>query len=397
MIPQPPPGQGPVDPRGAFSPPPPPSGVAGAPGPMTGHPPAPGGYPPPPMMMPPMMMPPPYYPPPVKSHSFARAIFTTLATTIFGLSIALNIYLLVFSSITSSAGGVGRAETLVDGDSHQQVAVYLIHGVIDDEMSRQIDKDLTAAEKDSSIKAVVLDIDTPGGGVTSSDEIYARIRRFKEKKNVPVVATMGALATSGGYYVACACDYVFAETTSWTGNIGVLQEGFNVYELFQKWGIKETTIIPAGAPYKNAGSMFQPERPEDVAYMRAMVEEAFDRFKFVVTTGRTGKLTQPIDQIANGKVYIGPVAKKLGLIDEIGYANDAYDKAAALASLKDKQVVRYQRQPSLMSLFGASNNTAPPGASSGGPISFNGASLHLDQNSIRELMTPRLMYLWRGR
>src|SRR5262249_2081442 len=146
-----------------------------APGPMSGRPPAPGGFPPPPMMMPPMMMPPPYYPPPPKSHGFARAIFTTLATTVFGLSLALNIYLLVFSSITSTGRGVGRAETIIDGDSHQQIAVYLIHGVIDDEMSKQIDKDLTAAEKDSTIKAVVLDIDTPGGGVTSSDEIYARI------------------------------------------------------------------------------------------------------------------------------------------------------------------------------------------------------------------------------
>src|SRR5205823_12472229 len=121
-----------------------------------------------------------------------------------------------------------------------------------------IDKQLTAAEKDSNIRAVVLHIDTPGGGVTSSDEIYARILRFKEKKNVPVVATMAALGTSGGYYIACACDFVYAETTTWTGNIGVLQEGFNVYELFQKWGIKETTIVPACAPHKNAGSTFLP-------------------------------------------------------------------------------------------------------------------------------------------
>src|SRR5438477_9819650 len=167
---------------------------------------------------------------------------------------------------------------------------------------------------------------------------------------------MGALATSGGYYIACACDYVFAETTSWTGNIGVLQEGFNVSELCQKWGIKETTIVPEGAPYKNAGSMFQPERAEDIKYMRDMVEQAFGRFKYVVNTGRKGKLTQSVDAIANGKVYDGPQAKKLGLVDDIGYAPDAYEKAAQLAGLKDKQVVYYEQPTGLLRLLGANSN-----------------------------------------
>jgi protease-4 len=308
------------------------------------------------------------------------------------LSIALNIYLLIFSGMTSAATGGGRAERISDGNSREQVAVYPIHGVIDDELARLIDKQLTAAEKDSSIKAVVLHIDTPGGGVTSSDEIYARILRFKEKKNVPVVATMGALGTSGGYYIACACDHVFAEATTWTGNIGVLQEGFNVSELCQKWGIKETTIVPAGAPYKNAGSMFQPERAEDIKYMQEMVEQAFARFKYVVTTGRKGKLTQSVEAIANGKVYDGPQAKKLGLVDDIGYAPDAYDKAAQLAGLKDKQVVYYEQPTGLLKLLGANSNQTQPGASAP-----SGTNLPFDINSIRELMTPKLMYLWRGR
>src|SRR5262245_19747855 len=111
MIPQPPPGQGPVDPRGAFSQPPPPPGAAGMPGPMPSAPMGPGGFAPPPMMMPPMMMPPPYFPPPQKSGGFARAIFTTLATTILGLSLALNIYLLLFSGVVGSS--TGRQETLI--------------------------------------------------------------------------------------------------------------------------------------------------------------------------------------------------------------------------------------------------------------------------------------------
>jgi len=346
-----------------------------------------------------MMMPPAFYPPPPPQKSgggFARAIFTTLATTILGLSLALNVYLLIFSGVMKSSSGA-RAETIIDGDYSQQVAVYPIHGIIDDDMSRQFDKELTEAEKDSTIKAIVLHIDTPGGGVTASDEIYARILRFKESKKVPVVATMASLGTSGGYYIACAADHVFAEETTLTGNIGVLQEGFNVSELCQKWGIKETTIVPEGAPYKNAGSMFQPERPEDVKYMRDMVEQAFGRFKLIVKQGRGSKLAKPIDQIANGKVYQGPDARKLGLVDDIGYAHDAYTKAAGLANLSNMRVVMYERMPSLFGLFGATKTGSTPSASSIGSLNIGASDVHFNSNTLRELLTPKLLYLGRGR
>src|SRR4051812_12150281 len=167
MFPQPPPGQGPVDPRGAFTQPPAPGSAQG-----------PGAPPPgfmPPMM--PMMMPPFYPPPPApRGRSFADAIFTTLATTILSISLIANVVLLL---VTASNADAVKEETLVEGNSSEQIAVIPIHGVIDDRMVQQFEKMIKRAEENSSVKAIVLDIDSPGGGVTSADEIYARIKTIK--------------------------------------------------------------------------------------------------------------------------------------------------------------------------------------------------------------------------
>src|SRR5687767_2898540 len=180
--PSPPPGQGPVDPRGAFSPPPPPG--VGGPMPMPGM---PGGptmqqlpnMPMPPMgmgpmpgMFPPMMMPMPPAPPP-REKSFARAIFTTLATSIFGLSILANIYLLFLLGITGGDEGAAQA-TVRSGNEQEKIVVIPIEGVITQGTSEWVSRWIDKIEQDSAVKAVVLSVDTPGGGVTASDEIHNR-------------------------------------------------------------------------------------------------------------------------------------------------------------------------------------------------------------------------------
>jgi protease-4 len=339
---------------------------------------------------------PPYYPPPRRS--FASIIFGTLASVIFGFSLMLNVYL-GLAALARGADPI-KQETLIEGESDQRVAVYPLHAVIGSEEASLFEKYLSAAEKDASIKAVVLDIDTPGGDVTASDEIYARIRKFKEKKNIPIVVTMGGLATSGGYYVSCAADYIYAQHTTLTGNIGVLWPRWNVHELADKWGVKETTIASDKTPFKNAGSMFQAERPEDIAYLQGLVNTAYDRFTTVVKEGRKDKLRNPngskpsddISQIANGKAYTSKEALKLGLVDEMGYATDAYEKAAKLANLSKPMVVKYTRLPTLFEAFGASSNLASPSAK----LNVNGVDVRLDRKLLQELATPRLMYLWRG-
>jgi len=404
MIPQPPPGQGPIDPHAAFTPP---DGSGAQPNSPPPRP--PGGFMPPPF--PPGMFPPPppmMYPPSFgqrPQRSFARGIFMTLATTIFGLSLAMNVYLLLFSG-AMSAGGT-KQDAVQAGDPDQQIAVYPLRGIIGPEQVALFEKYLSAAEKDANIKAVVLDIDTPGGDVTASDELYDRIKRFKETKKVPVVVTMGGLATSGGYYIACAADYVYAQQTTITGNIGVIWPRYNVSELAQKWGVKETTIASDKTPFKNAGSMFQPEAEQDVQYLKGLINFAYDRFTVVVKEGRGSRLKNPdgstprgdISQIANGKAYTSAEALALGLVDKIGYATDAYAYAANKAGLTKPHVVRYTRLPTLFEAFGATSNVAPPSAESaanGGKVTVNGVNVNVDRNLIQELATPRMMYLWRG-
>jgi protease IV len=347
-------------------------------------------------MFPPQMM----FPPPgffKPQRSFARVIFTTLATAIFGLSVTLNLYLLLFVGLGGLGGGQGiTQETVVPGDPDEKIAVIPVSGVIMGRTAERFDQLLTTVEKDKNVKAVVIDVDTPGGAVTPSDEIHARILRFKrEHPGKPVVVTMGSLATSGGYYISCAGDYVFAQRTTLTGNIGVILPRYNFSKLAQSYGVEEVTVTAPEHGFKNAGSPFSPIKPEENQYLQGLIDDAYGKFKLVVSTGRQGKLTRKIDDIANGKVYTASEAVALGLVDELGYANDAYSKAASLAGLSNKYVVRYAKPVGLLEALaggaeGKSNLGNGPGAT------VNGVNVKIDAGLLDELSRPRLMYLWRG-
>jgi len=343
-----------------------------------------------------MFMPPP--PQRQRGGGFARGILVTLATTVFGLSLTLNLYLLLTTGFLGS--GSARSSNLVDGDPTQKVAIVPIKGAIMDDQAQRFDRLLKQVEADKSIKALVLEVDSPGGSVTASDEIFHRVQRFKsDHPKIPVVISMAGLAASGGYYVSCAGDYLFAQPSTLTGNIGVLLPQFNVAELFDKWGIKENTIVSTGATYKNAGSMFRPENPEERAYLQDIADKAFTQFKAVVKQGRSGHGNfdpKKLDQIANGKIYMTDDAVTLGLVDEKGYLQDAYDYAASKAGLSKKTVVRFQDPPGLLeSLLGGKSNLGAASADSNQQsVQING--INISANDIRDLMTPRLMYLWRG-
>jgi protease-4 len=350
------------------------------------------------------MMPPPIFmaPPPNNGgggRSFARGIFMTLATTIFGLSLAANVYLLLFSGLMAGAGGASaRQAVLEEGDATQKIAVIPVNGIIMAEQAQQFDRFLSMAERDRNVKAVVIEVDSPGGSVTASDEIHHRITQFKLRatnanRNVPVVISMQSLAASGGYYIACAADHVVAQPTTMTGNIGVLFPRYNVSKLADEWGVEETTLESTGAPFKNAGSMFQPEDPAELAYFQDIIDQAFGQFKDVVVKGRASKLKKPITEIANGKIYTARDALALGLIDQVGYASDAYDHAAKAAGLSKRQIVRYQNPPSLFDVLASGESNAPGLQGKVGP---GGVTVQLDWRTVQELTTPRLLYLWRG-
>ncbi len=264
-----PPGQGPVDPRGAFGMPPGPGGGAGRPWPPPG-----------PMMYPPM-------PPMPPRRRLGAWIIVILLVIALAISVLVNV--VQFGAVMAGAAGEVK-QTVISGEGPDKIAVVPMDGLIDDDSAQTFNKVLKEVEKDSAVKALVVEIDTPGGSATASDEMYHRLDLFKSDKHVPVVVAMRGMATSGGYYVSCAADYIFAEPGCLTGNIGVLFPRFNVSKLFDKWGVAETTLTATvkGHSYKNAGSMFEPENPQDEAYLQGLVDGTFAQFKSVVQTGGKG-------------------------------------------------------------------------------------------------------------
>lgn len=331
------------------------------------------------------------YPPPPRGGTGKIVVIVLLLILLMG-SIVMNVILL--AALAGSSGGGsgfassgGREQVIRSGSRDNRIAVVALKGVIMGESRDQLFGLLDRVERDKSIKALVLEIDSPGGGVTESDEIYARLLRLKSEKNIPVVVSMRSLAASGGYYIACAADEIYAQRTTLTGSIGVLFSRFDLSGI-EKYGIRDGTIVSDGATFKDAGSAMRPMKPEETAYFKGILNNAFDTFKDVITTGRGQRLAKPIDQIANGKIYPASEALALGLIDDIGYLSDAISAAQNKAGLSDPQVVRFDREPTFLEVLGMGAQVNPSEA---------GFDVKIDQELIHELTTPRMMYLWPAR
>lgn len=389
-----PPGQGPVDPQPAFSAPPrtPPN--------------PPGGWAPPPFGAPPRMPPgfpggpPPWFRPPRQGGFILRLILALLLLVILIDLVILNLGLLG-AAVTAANGTNVRKVTIVSGPVDSTVAVLPVEGLITDATAQEFDTFLTAATDDKSVKAIVLSIDTPGGSASASDAMYHRLQLFKTQAQqngqaIPVIATMGGMGTSGGYYVACGADYIFAEPATLTANIGVLFPRFNVSELMDKYGIKETTIVASGCYYKNLGSMFSPESEQGRAYLQGLVDGTFDQFKSVVRANRK-KLPADQSDIFNGRVYLAPDALKLGLIDQIGYADAAYTYAKKAANISDAKVVRYMPPTELQQLLDSDSvSNVPAGQAQSSDRTISVGNLSIDSRQLLDLLSPRPMYLWMG-
>jgi len=350
-----------------------------------------------PGQMPPVYFPPPmFYPPPPRERGgFARAIFTTLAVSILGFSITLNIYLLIAQGLFSGESGTGiKKETLTSGDIQTVIAVVPVEGVIWGASADDLDKLLDEIEADPAVKAVVLEIDSPGGEVTASDEMYNRLLRFKAEKKIPVITSMQGYAASGGYYIACATDQIVAQSTTSTGSIGVLWGGINVAELMNKYGVKEDFTVSTGSTLKTAGSPYHVPTPDELAYRQKLVDAHMALFKSVVATGR--KLDQAsVDRLATGQIFLGPDAKSLKLVDDVGFLDDAVRIASKKAGLSGAQVVRYTREVSFWeSLAGQGQSRAS--RSNLVQAEVGNMKVSIDPHVLSDLLSPRPMFLCRG-
>src|ERR1035441_6533396 len=200
--------------------------------------------------------------------------------------------------------------------------------------SSDVREALEKAEADRSIKAVVLRIDSPGGSATASEIILDATRRLKAKK--PFVVSMGDVAGSGGYYVACGADTIFADATTLTGSIGVLGGKLATTEMWRKIGVtfKEYKRGQNAGVFSTDEVFTESER----ARVKALLDEVYDGFKKHVTDIRGTRLKKPIEDLAGGRVYTGKQALELGLVDRLGTMNDAVAFAADQAKLKTYDV-----------------------------------------------------------
>jgi protease-4 len=237
-----------------------------------------------------------------------------------GTALMLVIFFLVILLITVLLTG---EEGVTDGGA--KIGVIAIEGVISSDLTEKTVRQLTKYGDDTSIKAIILRIDSPGGGVASSQEIYEAVRRVRSGGKL-VIASMGSVAASGGYYVACVADRIFANAGTVTGSIGVIVQLANASELLHKVGI-ESTVITSG-PFKDSGNPTRTLRPEERQVFQALVDDVYQQFIEAVAQGRNLPLDE-VRQAADGRIYTGRQAKDLRLVDELGSLHDAITYAAA--------------------------------------------------------------------
>ena len=253
-----------------------------------------------------------------------------------GLGILFVLILVVFVGIFFFAyvtGGDSKALSLFGGDG---VGILQIEGAIDE--SREVMGELKRFKEAPWIKAIVVRIDSPGGAVGPTQEIFEEIQ--KTKKSKPLIASMGGMATSGGYYIASACDKIVANPGTLTGSIGVIMQLTNVEDLMKKIGVKGYNI-KSGAN-KDIGSPFQPLSPEGREILQALVDDVHRQFVTAVAQGR-GLEEAAVKKLADGRVFSGAQAKQLGLIDQFGTLDDAVDLAAKRVGLEANPAVYYSR------------------------------------------------------
>lgn len=249
------------------------------------------------------------------------------------LLLSILIFFVVVFFFAYITGGQAEVLSLFGGEA---VAVLQVEGTIDDSSGPIGSLKRFAVMK--GIKAVVIRIESPGGAVAPTQEIYEEIEKLKKKK--PVIASLGGLAASGGYYIASACDQVVANPGTMTGSIGVIMELANVEELMRKIGLKESSI--KSGPHKDIGSPFKPLSAEQKAILQSLVDNVHGQFVRAVARGRKMP-EEKVRELADGRVFSGEQAKELGLVDLLGSIEAAVDLAAKKAGIEGPPQVIYWR------------------------------------------------------
>lgn len=285
------------------------------------------------------------------------------------------------------------SEEVVEGDDlNNKIAIFDVKGTIldtGDQTSifndstynhRSFLKKLDMAAEDNQIKGVILRINSPGGGVLESAEVYDKILEVKAAGK-PVYVSMGSMAASGGYYISAPADKIFASNETLTGSLGVIMHGYNYEKLAEKYGVQFETI--KSGPYKDIMSPTREMTVEERKILQSMVNNMYNEFVRVIAEGR-GMSEKEVRKLADGRVYDGRQAKQVNLVDEIGRLDDVIASMKKDLNIKDAQVIRYTDTTSLNSLLNMSAQKV--------------MGVDMEKAMLTKILTssnsPRLMYLY---
>jgi protease-4 len=325
-------------------------------------------------------MPPPLVPPapprPRGRTGFGWKALAVVLLVLLLVSVLANVRHLVgsFFSLagarTHRTGPQFQETVLKDNGARSKIAVLDIDGIIsggylaagDLSLVELIAGQLEWAKDDSEVRAVILRIDSPGGEVLASDEIARAIREFQEDSGKPVIASMGGLAASGGYYVAAPCRWIVANELTITGSIGVIMHGYNYRGLLDKVGVRPEVFKSGRFKDMMRGDKAESEiTPEETEMLQNLINETYKRFKQVVADGRRASaeanhgqghaLAADWADYADGRVLSGRQAADLGFVDELGNFKQAVERAKQLAGVSEANLIQYQIPFTLGNLF----------------------------------------------
>jgi protease-4 len=256
----------------------------------------------------------------------------------------------------SASSAAAYDEVYVSGKGQDKIAVVPVEGTIapaDNTMPvtqptttpEGLADALQQAKEDESVAAVVLEVSSPGGGVTASDEMHQSILDFKEQTGKPVVVSMADVAASGGYYISTAADRIVANETTLTGSLGVIFTLTDFSGLADRYGV-EQEVVKSGK-FKDMGSSFRNLTPEEREILQSIVDDSYDEFVQVIVEGRDLP-EERVREIADGRVYSGEQAKELGLVDSFGGLDEAAAISRNLAGVEEATVVRYVQSPTFV-------------------------------------------------
>jgi len=303
---------------------------------------------------------------------------------ILALSVMANIALFlmlmgVIALFATGSRGILTEEVIRKGPRKNKIAVISVEGIIYGEQAKNVYRQLNAARQDRSVKGLIVRVNSPGGTISGSDQIYREILKYRKETGKPVIAFMQGVAASGGYYTSVACQKIIAEPTTITGSIGVISWYFVVKELLEKKLGILPVVVKSGEKKDWPSSFEEPNEIYTQYIQDKLIKPAFERFVKVVAEGRKDSLTlDKIRELADGSIYGAEEAKKENLIDDIGYLDDAIELVKKLAKIDRARVVEYRKPFSLTSF-----------------LSYRKPNfLKIDRTTLYELSTPQVLYLW---